>query len=134
MRKQICLVGLFSATAFLTGCVSQSVSDISASVLPAEKCSTCQFTKGETHRLNGTLIIGHEVRTFKPMGCEEAFWVVDLTGTLYARYDSLTKGVKNGLPVNASLVVESAGKAADGFAKEYPAVFKVQQIISMSLK
>ena len=68
------------------------------------------------------------------MGCEEAFWVVDLTGTLYARYDSLTKGVKNGLPVNASLVVESAGKAADGFAKEYPAVFKVQQIISMSLK
>ena len=134
MRKQICLVGLFSITAFLTGCVSQSVSDISAPAYSEAKGSTCQFTKGETLRLDGTLIIGHEVRTFKPTGCEETFWVIDQTGTLYARYDSLTKGVKNGLPVNASLVVESAGKAADGFAKEYPDVFKVQQIISMSLK
>lgn len=134
MRKQICLIGLFSFTAFLTGCVTQSVSDIPASAFSEVKGSTCQFTKGETLRLDGTLTIGHEVRTFKPMGCEETFWVIDETGTLYARYDSLTGGVKNGLPVNASLVVQSTGKSGDGFAKAYPGVLKIQQILSMSLK
>ena len=133
MRKQICLVGLFSITAFLTGCVSQSVSDLSASIPHDSQGSICQFTEGENVRLDGTLIIGHEVRTFKPRGCDETYWVIDQTGTLYDRYDSLTGGVKNGLPVNASLVVQSAGKSSDSFAKAYPGVLKIQKIMSMSL-
>ena len=62
----------------------------------------------------GTLVFGHEVRSFTPEGKDEACWVVDKTGRLAQAYDSLTGGVKNGRPVHAELEVIDMGRSHTG--------------------
>ena len=41
---------------------------------------------------SGTLIIGPEVRSFKPDGSQDTYWVIDKTGKLYQKYDRVTGG------------------------------------------
>ena len=77
---------------------------------------------------SGTLIIGPEVRSFQPDGDPNTYWIVDRTGTLYQKYDRVTGGTKNGIPVHARLQVEDLGKSADGFARDYPSVYAVHRI------
>lgn len=86
----------------------------------------------ELYTLSGTLCIGHEVRSFKPDGCDEEFWIVDKTGRLNDVYDKVTKGVKNGKPVNAILKLEYNGAWDDGFAAEYSGVYFVREILSVN--
>lgn len=71
------------------------------------------------YTLTGEVRIGHEVRSFRPDGSPEDFWIVDKTGTLTDRYDRATQGQKNGKPARATLKVEYNGKWDDGFAAEY---------------
>ena len=90
--------------------------------------------KPKAHSLRtvgGTLIIGHEVRSFVADGDTTAYWVVDKTGKLYPTYDSLTKGTKRGSPVRAKLVVQNIGKSEEGFAADYASVYLVKEIIRM---
>ena len=82
----------------------------------------------EHKTITGELVIGPEVRTFRPDGCSDTYWVVDETGELYKEYDKVTGGIKNGVPVTAELEVEDAGKAEDGFAKSYKGLYKVYKI------
>lgn len=44
-------------------------------------------------RMEGTLVLAHEVRTFTPDGDTATYWIVDKTGTLARQYDELTGGV-----------------------------------------
>lgn len=85
----------------------------------------------ELYTLSGTLCIGHEVRSFKPDGCDEEFWIVDKTGRLNEIYDKVTKGVKNGKPVSATLRMEYNGVWDDGFAAEYSGVYLVREVLSV---
>lgn len=77
---------------------------------------------------SGTLIIGPEVRSFKPDGSQDTYWVIDKTGKLYQEYDRVTGGIKNGVPVRARLQVEDSGKSDDGFARDYKSVYAVHKI------
>lgn len=86
----------------------------------------------ELYTLSGTLCIGHEVRSFKPDGCDEEFWIVDKTGRLNDTYDKVTKGEKNGKPVRATLKLEYNGVWDDGFAAEYSGVYLVREILSVN--
>lgn len=95
--------------------------------------SISDVNEGKTSTMTGTLIMGHEVRTFKPDNCNEEYWIVDKTGSLSEKYDKLTGGVKNGEPVYATLKLEYQGKWDDGFAAEYPGVYFVKGIIEMKL-
>lgn len=83
----------------------------------------------ELYTLSGTLCIGHEVRSFKPDGCDKEFWIVDKTGKLNDLYDNITKGKKNGKPVHAKLKLEYNGVWEDGFAAEYPGVYFVREVL-----
>ncbi len=80
----------------------------------------------------GTLVFGHEVRSFTPEGKDEACWVVDKTGRLAQAYDSLTGGVKNGRPVHAELEVIDMGRSDEGFAKTYESVYNVVRIRALA--
>lgn len=79
----------------------------------------------------GVLCLGHEVRSFKPAGSEEDYWIVDKTGKLEAAYDRLTGGVKNGKLIKAKLKLEYNGKWDDGFAADYPGVYFVREVITL---
>ncbi len=92
-------------------------------ILPAK-------VKGE---VEGVLIIGHEVRELSIEGDSCRYWIVDKTGNLIHRYDSVTKGSKNGKPVLVRLQVVDAGKPDYGFAKNYDRVLDVVEIESMAL-
>lgn len=86
----------------------------------------------ELYTLSGTLCIGHEVRSFKPEGCDEEFWIVDKTGRLNDVYDKVTNGVKNGKPVQATLKLEYNGVWDDGFAAEYSGGYFVREVLSVN--
>lgn len=87
-----------------------------------------ELSKDELYTLKGTVVIGHEVRSFKPDGCDEEYWIVDKTGTLNDLYDRATNGQKNGQPLQAVLKVEYNGKWDDGFAAEYAGVCFVREV------
>lgn len=84
------------------------------------------------YTLDGTLTIGHEIRTFQPNDCKDLYWVIDKTGILYQQYNRITNGQKNGKPVHAMLKMEYNGEWKDGFASEYPGTFIVREIIKLS--
>ena len=78
--------------------------------------------------VKGKLVMGHEVRSFTAEGDTCDYWIVDETGELTQRYDELTKGVKNGMPVHVELEVVDMGKSDDGFAADYAGVYRVMKI------
>ena len=84
--------------------------------------------------VEGTLTIGHEVRSLKVEGDSCLYWVVDKTGgRLYQQYDSITGGTKAGIPVHARLQVTDMGEpSGDGFAKGYDRVLQVLVVERLS--
>lgn len=88
-------------------------------------------SKDILYNMSGIVCIGHEVRSFKPDGSKEEYWLIDKTGQLSQKYDSLTGGVKNGKPVHATLKLEYNGVWDDGFAAEYPGVYFVREIVEL---
>lgn len=48
----------------------------------------------QTKRVEGRLIIGHEVYSFVADGDTADYWVIDKSGELEKQYDELTKGQK----------------------------------------
>lgn len=131
MKKTVASIFAIAFATILFGCAAPESSNVKTQSLGKSGLNACFLAEGDRAVIQGTLIIGHEVRAFKPEGCSQSYWVVDKTGELYERYDSVTGQIKNGTPLEASLLVENTGKAKDGFAKNYPAVFEVHQIISM---
>lgn len=90
-----------------------------------------ELCKDELYTMKGIVIIGHEVRSFKPDGSNNEYWIIDKTGTLNELYDKATQSEKCGKPVTAVLRVEYNGKWDDGFAAEYSGVLFVREIISL---
>lgn len=79
----------------------------------------------------GILTIGHEVRSFRPDGSDEEFWIIDKTGRLTGMYDKVTGGMKNGKPAKVRLKLEYNGKWEDGFAAEYAGVYFVREVLAV---
>lgn len=86
----------------------------------------------QTKRVEGRLIIGHEVYSFVADGDTADYWVIDKSGELEKQYDELTKGQKNGTPVHAVLEVKDMGKSDEGFAAEYDGVLHVTEVCKLS--
>lgn len=84
--------------------------------------------------LEGTLTIGHEVRTFSPTDSTKTYWIVDKTGELYECYDQTAGGVKSARPLKAKLKVINRGKSQEGFAQSYIGVLEVHGIESISVE
>lgn len=81
--------------------------------------------------LSGTVRLGHEVRSFRPAGSNQEFWLVDKTGTLAEGYDRAVGGRKDWQPAPATLRVEYAGKWTDGFAADYDGVYLVREVVKI---
>lgn len=71
-----------------------------------------------TQLLRGHLVIGHEVRSFKPCDSEQDLWVIDETGgDLAGLYETLTSGVYQDL--YAVVLGEVGPSPSDGFGADY---------------
>lgn len=82
----------------------------------------------------GTLVIGHELREFTPLEDTAAYWIVDSTGKLYRMYDSVTGGVKNGVPAYVEMRVVDKGKSCDGYSIDYKSVYSVCSVDTICLQ
>lgn len=91
-----------------------------------DTCATDVLTMQE-----GILTIGHEVRSFRPDGSDEEYWIIDKTGRLTDMYDKATGGMKNGKPAKVRLKLEYNGKWEDGFAAEYAGVYFVREVLAL---
>lgn len=78
--------------------------------------------------VKGYVTIAHEVRSFTAEGDTVSYWIVDETGELNEKYDQVTKGSKNGVPVYVALDIIDLGKSDEGFAANYPSVYQVVKI------
>jgi putative lipoprotein len=78
--------------------------------------------------LRGHLVIGHEVRSFRPCGTEQDLWVMDETGVGLAQvYETLTSGVYQDL---YAVVLGEVGPApADGFGADYAGSIAVVSLL-----
>ena len=111
---------------------------VASALLPILVACTSQtpsvHSDSKAFETEGTLVIAHEVRSFKPVGSSSEFWVVDKTGELYERYDAITQGIKNGTPVQAKMIVTDCGHSKEGFARGYDSVYEVVDILSIQSK
>ncbi len=88
--------------------------------------------KEELRVVKGTLIWGHEVRSFKADGDSLEYWVADSTGALKNDYEkTVGNGAKPYTPVYVELKVRDMGKPTDGFALDYDGVYQVEEIITV---
>lgn len=79
--------------------------------------------------LKGHAVFGHEVRTIRPCGEDEAVWAIDSTGLLWDVHGELAFGME---PYEEVFVVVrgSAGNAQlDGFGADYRGSFLVAQVL-----
>lgn len=85
-------------------------------------------------KVKGILTLAHETRSFKDESSQKEYWVIDQTGQLYEKYDSLTNGTKNGTPVEAELFVKEKETNKDGFAADYTGTYQIIKIINLKKK
>ncbi len=80
----------------------------------------------ELETLKGHVVWGHEVRTFKPCGSNQTFWVADDSGKLKDAYNTYTLKDKDVYQsIYAELEVTYKGKANEGFPANYDGVYEV---------
>lgn len=88
--------------------------------------------KSTIKNVEGTLFIGHEVRSFTENGKKQSYWVIDKTGNLISEYKKATNSsIINGQPVSAVLRVEEKPRLSDGFGADYDGTYNVLKIISL---
>lgn len=46
------------------------------------------------YTMKGEMSLAHEVRSFRPEGTDDEYWIVDKTGRLEDMYDKITGGQK----------------------------------------
>ncbi|UCH84261.1 MAG: hypothetical protein JSW50_00815 [Candidatus Latescibacterota bacterium] len=78
--------------------------------------------------VRGHYVFGHEVRSFKPCGKDEAIWVIDSTGLLKTLYAELAPKTQP----YAEIFVVANGRIgpppADGFGADYPGSLSIVKV------
>ena len=87
----------------------------------------------QTKEVEGTLRMGHEVRSFTDASDHKEYWLIDKSQSLMPAYQKIIgKEVADYQPVHARLQVKDIGKIEDGFGAEYDGGYEVKKIISIS--
>lgn len=93
----------------------------------------CACGQDDAQVIRGTLIMGPEVREFKPNGQSKEYWLIDKADNLYKVYtEALPAEAEVYTPVNAALKVVELPKMQDGFGAEYDGTYEVVEIISIT--
>lgn len=117
--SSLCFVSLAPWLAACGGDISSDPESAGAASVQAERPEESEGEPLESMQLlRGHLVIGHEVRSFKPCDSEQDLWVMDETGSELARvYEALTSDVYQEL---YAVVLGEVGPApSDGFGADY---------------
>lgn len=88
----------------------------------------------QTKEVEGTLRLGHEVRSFTDTSDNKEYWLIDKSGKLRDEYQKVIgQEIINSQPIHARLEVKDIGKPEDGFGAEYDGGYELQKIIQLSL-
>ena len=115
MTRISCAPGLVVLLApfVLGGCASENADEL-------------QVTRGH-------YVFGHEVRSLRPCGEEEALWVIDRSGLLARLHAELTPGTEPYAEVFA-MVAGRVGVPTDGFGADYPGALAVKDILYVAFE
>ena len=95
--------------------------------------SCCINEKSAPKTVTGTLVPGHEVRSFSEEGSPKSYWVVDKTGKLMSEYKkAAADSIINATPVLPELTVEEMPQMTDGFGADYDGTYNVLKIASIT--
>lgn len=87
----------------------------------------------QTKEVEGTLRMGHEVRSFTDASDHKEYWLIDKSQSLMPAYQKIIgKEIADYQPIHARLQVKDIGKIEDGFGAEYDGGYEVKKIISIS--
>lgn len=87
----------------------------------------------QTKEVEGTLRMGHEVRSFTDASDHKEYWLIDKSQSLMPAYQKIIgQEVADYQPIHARLQVKDIGKIEDGFGAEYDGGYEVKKIISIS--
>lgn len=86
----------------------------------------------QTKEVNGTLRMGHEVRSFTDNFDKKEYWLIDKSQSLMPAYQKII-GPKTSdyQAIHARLQVKNIGKIEDGFGAEYDGGYEVKKIIAL---
>lgn len=86
-----------------------------------------------SQEVEGTVRLGHEVRSFTDSRTGQEYWLIDKSGQLMQQYQqALQTDIINYQPVYAKLLVRDIGRMSDGFGAEYDGTYEVEQILLLS--
>lgn len=89
----------------------------------------------ETKKAEGTLVLGHEVRSFADREDGKTYWVIDKSGRLAEAYvQAAGEPVMNGKPVDAVLNVRKLPAPTEGFGVGYDGTYEVEGVVSLQAK
>jgi putative lipoprotein len=120
------------ACALLLGCGTDSTDHASAGGPSAAAEERERVLTGEIVR--GHVTYGHEVRTIRPCGSDDAAWAVDDSTTLWTLHQELTPNVQ---PYEELFVVVEGSwgpPPADGFGSDHPEALHVDRVLYAGLE
>lgn len=79
--------------------------------------------------LKGHAIFGHEVRSIRPCGQNDAVWAIDSTQLLWEIHRELAPGIEPYEEVFTVVMGSEGAAPTDGFGAEYPGSFIVDQVM-----
>lgn len=133
--KIFVLVGLVLFVG-MWSCTSGDGEDVKDLDVPSDRMDQDDAT-GSAHDLEivrGHYVFGHEVRTLRPCGEDEALWVVDRTNLLKGLHGELAPGTTP----YAEVFVVAAGRIGpppgEGFGAEYPGALTVEDVIYVAFE
>ena len=79
--------------------------------------------------LKGHAVFGHEVRSIRPCGGDEAVWAVDSTQLLWDLHSELAPGMEPYEEVFVVVLGSASDVPSEGFGAEYPGSFVVRKVL-----
>jgi uncharacterized membrane protein len=74
-------------------------------------------------------VFGHEVRSIRPCGADEAVWAIDSTGLIWEVHQELAPHVEPYEEIFVVVQGHGGGAPTDGFGADYPGSFVVDKVL-----
>lgn len=101
---------------------------------PEEWAPDVEVAPAVNEVFRGSIVFGHEVRSFRPCGEEETFWVVDQTGILWDLHRDLAPDLRPYQEVFFVLLGRRGPPPKEGFGADYAGELSVTEILYASLE
>jgi putative lipoprotein len=94
--------------------------------------SACGSGTPESRIFRGFAVHGHEVRSFRPCGSDEALWAIDPQGTLWEVHNELVPHREPYEEVFAVVVGRTGPAPTEGLGAEYPGRLDIDEVLHVA--